>query len=439
MAESRSSNVSRIPRRYLRLVPSLASLKSEDLDWVHQRLQRREYAVGETIVRRGVHGGFLGIIESGQARVIFQTPGGRHRTTTLRPGDSITPHSEATVSATVRAITPVALWTLGETDAARLDQRISPPPRSSSAQSPAPRSPTRWLTPMSSVLHKRSRLATLTMAVLTALFIWVISTSPAGQGFLADLQYARGCLLLEQGRADVALRAFEATLEINPAHAASYNALGYVYYQQNRLEDAFGAFEQASRIAPDSDVIQNNLGLVLDHRGETERALDSLRRAADLSHNVPQVYVNLGNLYLGKDDWLHAGRAYREALRLDPQLAAAHYNLGVAYYHLRQSTDAQGKFEQALQVDPGLQAAYLGLGIVAFEQSRFGAAQSALQRAVELNPRDANAYYYLGLIYNTLGHQEQAIEAFERAIGLTSDPLVREQTEWQLKELWGMP
>jgi tetratricopeptide (TPR) repeat protein len=168
--------------------------------------------------------------------------------------------------------------------------------------------------------------------------------------------------------------------------------------------------------------------------------MESLRRAADLSNNVPQVYVNLGNLYLAEGDWLNAGRAYREALRINPKLAVTHHNLGVAYYRLRRLADARSEFDRALQLDPDLEAAYLGLGVVAFEQSQFRRAETAFQQhAVELDPQDAVAFFYLGLIHKSLNYQEQAIEAFERALGLTSDPVVRQQAECYLRELWAVP
>jgi tetratricopeptide (TPR) repeat protein len=101
--------------------------------------------------------------------------------------------------------------------------------------------------------------------------------------------------------------------------------------------------------------------------------------------------------------------------------------------------DARSEFDRALQLNPDLEVAYVGMGVVAFEQSQFRRAQAAFQRAVDLDPQDAIAYYYLGLSHKSLDHQDQAIVAFERALGLTSDPIVREQAECYLRELWELP
>ena len=218
------SNVTRrqIPRRYLRRVPSLALLKSKDLDWVQQRLQWRQYATDETILRRGVHNDFLGIIEAGQVNVIFQTPGGRHRTVTMQSGDFFTLHNGVPSSATIRAVTSVALWTLSPADTIGLGQRLPSTPQFSTARLPKFWLPTTWLTIPFNTLRQRPHLARFGLAVVAILLIWAVITSPKGQNLLADLHYARGCQYLEQGRSDAALQEFETTLEMNPAHAASH-------------------------------------------------------------------------------------------------------------------------------------------------------------------------------------------------------------------------
>jgi tetratricopeptide (TPR) repeat protein len=426
-----------IPRRYLRRVPWLASLKSKDVDRVQHRLHRRQYTAGETILRRGVHGGFLGIIGAGQVDIIFQTPGGRQLVTALHPGDFFTLRSTAPSSAMVRAATSVVLWILDHADATALGLHFLPVSHSSPVQVSRHWLPVGWLVTPLSILQQRPRLVRLNLVVVAILLLWAALTP--GRRLLADLHFLRGSQYLEQAQVDAALREFEAALRTNPTHAESYNALGCVYYQQGRLDQALLAFEHASRLVPNSDVIQNNLGLMHNHRGEIDQALESLHRAAELNGNVSQVYVNLGDLYLAEREWVNAGRFYREALRLNPKLPVTHHNLGVTYYRLHQWADARSEFEQALYLDPNLEAAYLGMGIIAFEQNQFSESQAALWRAVELDPEDAVAFFYLGLAHKSMGHQEQAIGAFGRALGLTSDPIMREQAKWHLKELWELP
>ena len=81
----------------------------------------------------------------------------------------------------------------------------------------------------------------------------------------------------------------------------------------------------------------------------------------------------------------------------------------------------------------------MGWGIVAFEQGDFTTAQAAFQQAVALNPQDALAHFYLGLVYKSTSSPALAVIAFERALGLTSDPALHAQAEACLKELWSLP
>jgi Tfp pilus assembly protein PilF/CRP-like cAMP-binding protein len=438
MAEANASTKRRcLPRRYLRRVPCLVSLTAQELDWIEQHLKRREYAQGEVILRQGVRGDFLGIVERGQVGVVTETPGGRHVTATLHPGDFFAAFGSRDGSpryAAVSAATTVVIWTMDQADLEELDRRPGQFSPSSVSRLPALLSSVKGLSmPASPVLLR------LAFIVVSLLLAWTVAISPVGQAFLADLRYARGCWHLDRGDVSAALKEFEAAVETNPVHAASYNGLGYIYYLQGALEPAFRAFERAALLAADSDAIQNNLGLVLERRGQADEALKRLDRAVELGGNEPQVYVNLGDFYLVAGDWLNAGRYYREALRLDPGLVLAHHNLGTAYYRSQRLAGARMEFERAVELAPDFASPYLGLGVIAFEQGQFQEAQRALERAVELDPEEAVAYFYLGLIHKEQGHREQAADAFGRALGMSSDSDVREQAEWHLRELWGVP
>jgi len=286
--------------------------------------------------------------------------------------------------------------------------------------------------------HKRS-FARIVVALALLLLVWIGLNLPAGREIRADVCYARGLLHMERGEDGRASQDFVAALKLNPAHAASYGALGYLYYMHGDLDRARIALERAARRDATSDVIQNNLGVVRHQLGEDQVSLNHFLRAADLSRNVAQVYVNLGDAYMWQRDWQNAGRAYREALRIDYKMSETHFNLGVAYYHLGQLENAQGEFMRALQLNPSLGEAPLGLGIIDYEAGNLEGAHLALQQAVKSQSPNPTAYFYLGLTEKRLQNKDRAVGAFERALGLTDDPVMRQQAEWHLKSLWASP
>jgi Tfp pilus assembly protein PilF len=415
----------------LRRFSLLMTLSDEALAQVAPHLQRRQYSSGETIIRYGVRGGFLGIVEAGELAVISRTPGGRTFVAPLRSGEFFALTDGARSSAAIRAVTDATLWMLNQ--AALFDLGSS-----SASISPA----TVQTTQKQDFVRTKSQHHWLFCSVLVLLIVALTSvvwSSSPGQHFRADVLYAQGVRYLERQQLNAAKQQFEAALAVNSRHAASYTGLGYVLDQEGRGEDAWRAFERALNLDAESDVAQNNLGVVQMYFGANDVALENLQRAAELSFNVPSIYVNLGNLSLSLGDWINAGRAYREALRLNPRLAVTHYNLGFVYYRQQQYPDASREFKRALAFDPNLAAAYLGLGVINFEQGNLEAARVAFQRASELDPQDAVACFYLGLTHKLMGEYAEAAAAFERVLDLTSTSLIYEQTELHLKGFERLP
>lgn len=407
---------------------SAALLSLSDGEAERLRLRRRQYRSGEIIVRRGVHGGFVGVVDTGTVAIISYTPGGRPFTAPLAPGESFMLPDGVRCDVTIQAVTEATLWMLDQADIARLR---STAPTTEPAALPAPK-------PRRRAAYRSTAWPLGVLRVIGALsmiaLVVVLLASPTGQGFCADVLYARGLHYVEQHQLEAAEHQFNAALSVNPAHAASYDALGYIYDQQGRGEEALSAFEHAVTLDAESDVAHNNLGVVQAHLGMTQTALANLQRAAELGINASTINVNLGNLYLLSGDWLNAGRAYREALRMNPRLAVTHYNLGFVYYRQQQFANAYGEFKRALELDPDLASAHVGLGVLDFERGDLVVAQAAFLRATELDSQDAVAYFYLGLTQKLLGEQAQSLAAFEQVLDLTGPSLIREQAERHLQE-----
>jgi tetratricopeptide (TPR) repeat protein len=450
-----------VPTRALQRVPGLADLEDEALTLLRNSMRRRRYAAGETILRCGICDGFLAIVEGGEVSVTVELRNGlsfnglvqtgsyftlngmlagdselSHLLTERASSNSASGLDNARVTA--RAVTPTTLLAIFRSEEGTLSQGASLG-SSVTVKTVSSAGGARAETAGRETSLTTSRFIRILLALIAFVVAWKLWTSPWSRTFRADINYARGVRALQRGRENVAAWRFWSALNLNPSHAASYNALGYIYYRRGRLEQARSAFERGLGIDDDQGMLHNNLGVVYRLVGQEDITLDCLQRAAELSADVPEVYVNLGNFYLSAGDAQNAARAYREALRLDPELAVTHYNLGAAYYRQRQLTEAQASFKRAVALDADLSPAYLGLGVLAFEQGDFAGAQAAFQRATALNPQDPIAHFYLGLIYKNVQRSEESVLAFERVLGLTEDAVVREQAEWHLKALWGLP
>ncbi len=449
------------PTRALQRVSGLAGLEDEVLTSLGNSMRRRRYAAGETILRCGIRDGFVGIVESGEVNITVELRNGLSFNGLVQAGSYFTLNSMLegdpelssllaerassgsasgldNARVTARAVTPTTLLASFRSEQGTLSQgtplesRVTVKTVSSAGEA-------RTETAGRETSLTASRFIRIFLALIAFVAIWKLWISPWSRNLRADVHYARGVRALQRGRENVAAWRFWSALNLNPSHAAGYNALGYVYYRRGRLEQARSAFERGLGSDDDQGMLHNNLGVVYRLVGQEDITLDCLQRAAELDADAPDVYVNLGNFYLSKGDAQNAARAYREALRLDPELAMTHYNLGAAYYRQRQLTEAQTSFKRAVDLDSDLSPAYLGLGVLAFEQGDFAGARAAFQRVTALNPQNPIAHFYLGLIYKDAQRSEESVLAFERVLGLTDDADVREQAEWHLKELWGLP
>jgi ATP-dependent Lon protease len=97
----------------------------------------------------------------------------------------------------------------------------------------------------------------------------------------AAYEFLRGEILLVDGEAERAEKAFRAVIERADDFGLAYNRLGDLLQHRGALRDAVGFYELALRHAPDDANAAEDLGDVLATLGERERAIAMYRAAAD--------------------------------------------------------------------------------------------------------------------------------------------------------------
>ncbi len=103
----------------LRSIPLFASLGSEELAKLAERLMLERYAADEHIVRQGEPGDKLYIISRGEVEVVAADGHSQRRVTTLNEGDyfgELALLTDQPRSATVRSILPTQLYGLARED-----------------------------------------------------------------------------------------------------------------------------------------------------------------------------------------------------------------------------------------------------------------------------------------------------------------------------------
>jgi len=102
----------------------------------------------------------------------------------------------------------------------------------------------------------------------------------AGDADNTDLLYDSAMLAERIERMELAEKRLRRVIELQPARAHAYNALGYSYADRNiNLDEARTLIEKAHELAPEDPAILDSLGWIAFRQGRLKDAEDLLRRA----------------------------------------------------------------------------------------------------------------------------------------------------------------
>lgn len=143
----------------------------------------------------------------------------------------------------------------------------------------------------------------------------------------AAAHFNYGVLLLESGRTDEAIDAFEATLRLKPDLADAWNQLGLARLKNGELSGAVMAYQEAIGRQPRFAQAHNNLGVALARAGQLESAAIHYRQAITLDPAMKQAHNNLGTTLARLGNLFEAILCFEKALAIDPTYVDAQANL----------------------------------------------------------------------------------------------------------------
>ena len=178
----------------------------------------------------------------------------------------------------------------------------------------------------------------------------------------ADAHCAQGTSYLGMMEYKQAEEEFKQALAINPEHAQSYAALGYLYNVLDKLPEARNMYQKAIEYNPmNVNALYDLSKLYFSYDGayleeNLTMAEQLLRDALEIDPNLPLIYVALGdiNFRRGRASWDQAITMYKKALEIDENQGVAHYALAVCYYRENDKLQARQHCEKAvaLNYDP---------------------------------------------------------------------------------------
>ncbi|MGA9840107.1 MAG: tetratricopeptide repeat protein [Thermoplasmata archaeon] len=192
--------------------------------------------------------------------------------------------------------------------------------------------------------------------------------------------------------------------------------LGVHHFLRREYELAQRAFRDLVREDPNDASAWSYYGICLAHLGQAAEAEGALSRAVALAPTNGEAWFHLGVARSVREEWGTAALAYRRSVALAPEDLVAWHRLGVALAESGDETGASAAFERALVLSrdtPSTEAGARG-------PSHAGADDHLEETGEREGIREAKSWLELALSLLSLGEEEEAVAAYDRAY--TLDP-----------------
>ena len=229
---------------------------------------------------------------------------------------------------------------------------------------------------------------------------------PLVHALLADL-------FLDGDFYDEAIAAASRAIELDPACAPAYLALGLAYDRRGGMWDqAILVWHELAEVVPDLVTAHVQLGEAFAASAFEDEAIESWRKALELSATEARAMYNLAVAALKKEGMATALPGFRKAGELDPSQDDFFFSLAGVY---DDGTPAPDPTDVPPDRDSRLAAAFA----LAFEEEFFLAAD-LIRLILDENPDDAEALSLAGYLYLKQEAVNEAMAVALRALAVST-------------------
>ncbi|MCD6217565.1 tetratricopeptide repeat protein [bacterium] len=225
--------------------------------------------------------------------------------------------------------------------------------------------------------------------------------------------YDKAVRLFEMNSYDDAIGWFTKVIKKDPANVESYCYCGRAYY------------EKGIKAKPDN---------ALASEGYFTKVIENMTRVLELQPDnaIALEYRGMAHYEIGSHFKL-ATEDFSRLIELSPKRAMLYFRRGLAFNQGGYSIEAIDDYMAALKLDPDITQAYRKLWWL-FKMSRDSeTAIKFCDELVNIHFKHASPYYLRGLVYFNNEEYTNALEDFNRALGI--NPEYPEALEWQQKTL----
>jgi eukaryotic-like serine/threonine-protein kinase len=206
-------------------------------------------------------------------------------------------------------------------------------------------------------------------------------------------------------------------------------------FTRGKAQDAIRYYQAALAIRPKTAVVCNNLGIALAETGRRQEALEQYARAVEFDPTSRRVRTNLAVLLSRTKKYAEAIEQATKALQLedknDATASALHTAIGYSLKATGKPAEAVEAYRKAVAMNARNLAAQSGLRTVLLSQGQQHEAKRAWAEALRADPPEHNAWYGYAELCLFLGDEEEyrrARTALLRKFGRSTDAMIAERT-----------
>lgn len=262
-----------------------------------------------------------------------------------------------------------------------------------------------------------------------------------------DIEWARGMLLIRQGRTQDAIqslrkaiqnsddpfpiqgtlasiysgagmfthaiRTLKAMLQEEPEDAHLLYLLAINFDMANRDDKAASFFETYLNDYPYSETAWYHLGVAQFRQGQHEAAKRSLGFAITIDENFSAALFDMGRLHEDLEEFEEGLSCYRQSMASSERNGYTLYRAGVCLQSLDRNAEAMRAFQDAVDLDEELDEAWIELAVLHGESGNALKGVQHAQKAISLDPDNPDYHMVAHDLFLQLGLQREAAKSLQ--------------------------
>jgi len=231
----------------------------------------------------------------------------------------------------------------------------------------------------------------------------------------AEAHFLLGTSLASIGERTAARTELARALEIDPSIIEARRVLADVHADLGEHEYAVEEGRRYLRSKPESVSARVRVAQSLVLLGQFDEALAEVEKVEESKRDVQANYA-IGRIYLAKKDDEQARKYLLVALDQMPTHAEILGSLLILDARAGRLDESTARIKAAVETDPDNADLQRLAGSLAMRQGDSAMAESAFKRALELNPTDIKGYRQLAEFYAGAGRTQETIDVYEKAL-----------------------